>query len=223
MKAMAFETIDALNQAAVRLLREAFEAPEAAPACVLLSGGKTPRPLFDALREDPPAVSARLHIAYTDDRYVPAEAPESNYGQTRPMLTALGIAPEHVLRVPTELPLAEAAAAYDAALRRLLSQGGTIPLALLGLGADGHTCSLFSAADFKRGQEAWAIAVDRPDGMHGITVTPALLRHVERIVFLVSGPEKAARIAQLREAPDTLIAGQAVAGCKHVELWYSGG
>ncbi len=221
MKDVSFESADALNQAAITLLRNEFQAPFPAPFSVMLSGGTTPRPLFEALCTSPPTTADNLHIAYTDDRYVPAESLESNYGQSRPMLEALGLPDKRIMRVPTELPLDRAVEAYDAALRTFFAQGGVIRLALLGLGSDGHTCSLFSEADLERCGTAYAIAVQRPDGLHGISVTPALLNKVERILFLATGAEKADRIRQLRKAPQNLIAGKAVAGCKEIELWHS--
>ena len=221
MKDVSFESADALNQAAITLLRNEFQTPAAVPFSVMLSGGTTPRPIFEALCTNPPATADNLHITYTDDRYVPAESLESNYGQSRPMLEALGLPDKRIMHVPTELPLDRAVEAYDAALRSFLAQGGIIRLALLGLGSDGHTCSLFSEADLERCGTAYAIAVQRPDGLQGISVTPALLNKVERVLFLATGAEKAERITQLREAPQTLIAGKAVAGCRKIELWYS--
>jgi 6-phosphogluconolactonase/glucosamine-6-phosphate isomerase/deaminase len=189
------------------------------PSAIMLSGGSTPMPAYRAAAHAMGAHDDRLHVLFSDDRYVPADALTSNYFQTRPLLDALDLPPESLLRVRTQLPLEEAAQDYDRQLAALLSAGVHIGLGLLGLGADGHTASLFSPADLARARGRYAVAVRRPDAMAGVSVTPELLATVREPVFVVAGPDKATAVQRLVEGDPTLVAWQAVQGCERVELW----
>ena len=119
-------------------------------SAVMLAGGTTPMNAYRTLARGPLEHDDRLHVLFSDERYVPADSEGSNYFQARELLTALSLPPESLLSVPTQLPLAEAAAAYERELMQLLSSGVRIGLGLLGLGAEGHTASLFSEADLAR-------------------------------------------------------------------------
>ena len=88
-----------------------------------------------------------------------------------------------------------------------------------GLGADGHTASLFSAADLERARGQLAIAVQRPDGMSAVSVTPQLLAQIAEVVFVVAGGSKRAALAALTAQDRALTAWRAVEGCPRVELW----
>jgi len=121
--------------------------------------------------------------------------------------------------VRTELPLEQAAAEYERALGELLGSGVRIGLGLLGLGADGHTASLFGEADLERARGRLAIAVHRPDGMSAVSVTPELIARVSEPVFVVAGPDKRTAIDALVAGDLELTAWRAVQGCERVELW----
>jgi 6-phosphogluconolactonase/glucosamine-6-phosphate isomerase/deaminase len=150
---------------------------------------------------------------------VPADSEASNYFRSRPLLDALTLRPERVLRVRTELPLAQAAEDYERALGAMLGSGVRVSLGLLGLSADGHTASLFSAADLSRARGRLAIAVQRPDGMSAVSVTPALLAQVEQLLFVVVADGKRAAIRALEAHDANLTAWRAVQECPAVELW----
>lgn len=208
-----------LNAALADLLREAIAAPDTGPSAIMLSGGSTPRGAYAALAAAPVAAPPQRWITYTDERHVPEDDPESNHGQTRALLEAIGVPSERILRADTSLPLADCAARLDADYAAFFAAGGAIPLAILGLGADGHTCSLFSEADVTGCGDAFAAPVLRPAPPHRITVGPALLQRVARIVFVVAGRDKDDVVEQFRTAPSWLPAGVAVAGCARLELW----
>src|SRR5256886_2591758 len=182
-----FASRAALDAALEQRLRQAIGA--AGASAIMLSGGTTPLPAYRALARGP-LPHDRLHVLFSDDRYVPSEADASNYHQARALLDALALPASSVARVHTELPLAEAAADYERQLAALLNSGVRIGLGLLGLGADGHTASLFGAADLERARGHLAIAVQRPDGMSAVSVTPELLAHVEDPLFVVAGGGK---------------------------------
>ena len=202
-----------------RLRRCLTGGPTASAAAVMLSGGTTPLPAYRALGERRIVPSAQLRVLFSDDRYVPATSPASNYYQSQPLLQALALPAARVLRVRTELPLADAAADYAAQLNTLLTTSGGVGLGLLGLGPDGHTASLFSAADLERARGQLAIAVQRPDGMSGVSVTPQFLAQVRELLFVVAGAGKAEAIRRLIAGDPGLTAWAAVQECAAVELW----
>ena len=213
-----FASRTALESALEERLAGAIAAPSA-PA-LMLSGGSTPLPAYRALGARPGlAHQAALRVLFSDDRYVPADSPASNYHQTQPLIAALALPSGAVLRVRTELPLEDAARDYENQLAALLHSGTRIGLGLLGLGADGHTASLFSAADIDRARGHLALAVHRPDGMSAVSVTPELLARLTEPVFVVAGADKKEAVRRLLARDPGLTAWRAVAGCSRVELW----
>jgi len=214
-----FETPASLGAAVQGLLQETLGQASEPSFAVVLSGGNTPLPIFQAIAADPFPVNPKAWVTYTDDRHVPADSPDSNYGNSKPMLDALGIGDERIIRVQPDLPLEAAADAFENDLTRFLDAGGRVALALLGLGTDGHTCSLFGEEDLARCEGRLAAPVYKDTPPNRVTVSPAFLNRVERVVFMVAGPEKEEMCRALREAPDTITAGRAVAGCPRVELW----
>jgi len=186
---------------------------------VMLSGGSTPIPAYLALAARNLTPAAGLTLLFSDDRYVPSDSDQSNYHQSHALFTSLGLTPAQVLRIRTELPLPEATADSAQRLAGLLAGGRRITLGLLGMGADGHTCSLFSAADLARAQGQLAISVHRPDGRDAVSVTPTVLECVDQLIFLVAGADKQTALASLLRRADDLTAWNAVRGCKAVEIW----
>lgn len=212
-----FDSRAALDGALEECLRDALARSGA--SAVMLAGGNTPMPAYRALAQQPLRHDDRLHVLFTDERYVPSDSDKSNYHQSQALLEVLALPEESLLRVRTELPLPEAAADYERRVSALLSFGVHIELGLLGLGPDGHTCSLFSADDLKRARGRYAISVQRPDGMSAVSVTPELLATVRRPIFVVAGSGKEAALAKLTAQDVSLTAWAAVQGCTAVELW----
>ena len=204
----------------VALAERVGSALSADSACaVMLSGGKTPGPAYDMLAAHPPHPAPGLQIVYSDDRYVSSSSDASNYHLSQPLLGALALPAAQVLRVPTELPLESAAQAYEERLQALLAEKIPVRLGLLGLGADGHTASLFTSADLAAARGRLAIAVQRPDGRSGISVTPDFLASIETILFVVTGADKIAALKRLATRDSTLTAWRAVEKCRRVEVW----
>ncbi len=214
-----FATPAAFNAALVERLRRAVSAPEGDQAAVMLSGGKTPLTAYRELAQQSVQAASGLRILFSDDRYVPIASESSNFHQSRPLLDSLALPPTSVIRVRTELPIAEAASDYERQLAALLRSGRRIGLGLLGLGADGHTASLFNTGQLEEARGHLAIAVQRPDGLQGISVTPELLSQVAELVFLVSGADKHAIVTQFLRSDSELTARRAVAACPTVHLW----
>ncbi len=218
-----FPSRDALDAALAARLEQALL--EAAPGhlAVMLSGGHTPLPAYRQLaarlgrQSDLPRQT--LHLLFSDDRYVPSSSEASNFHASQPLLEALRLPQEQVLRVRTELPLEEAALDYEHRLRQLLERGVKIGLGMLGLGADGHTASLFRGEDLHRARGRLAIAVQRPDGLAGISVTPEFLSHVTEPMFVIAGGGKQAAIEGLEREDPSIVAVAATQGCARIELW----
>lgn len=215
----AFRSSRELATAVADLLSERFTRDFGRPHAVMLSGGATPLAAYDEVAQRGRPASEEAHLLLTDERGVPDDAPESNIGHLRPLIQALELPEERVLRVRTALPLKQAAADYDRALQHFLKGGGRITLGLLGLGADGHTASLFDPADLTAGKGALAVAVKRPQGPGRVSVTPDLLKRVEALIFLAVGQDKQDVIARLLKDPESLVAGQAVREAPSVQLW----
>ena len=208
-----------LNAALVERLAKTIANGNGAASAIMLSGGKTPLPAYNELAARGPQHNNHLHILFSDDRYVPSSSDASNYHQSCELLNALALPENSLLRVRTELPLEAAAQDYERKLATLLKSGVAIKLGLLGLGPDGHTASLFDSTHLDQARGHLAIAVERPDGMSGVSVTPEFLSHVEKLVFVVAGGGKHDAIRSLMNGDPNLVAWRAVQGAKDVELW----
>ncbi len=217
LTARRFPSLEALEVALGERLAQAIAAPGA--SAIMLSGGTTPLPAYRRLAQRPPPHDERLHVVFSDERYVRSDSEASNYHRTQVLIDALQLSASAVARVRTELPLADAAADYERQLAALLDSGILIGLGLLGLGADGHTASLFTAADLERARGHLAIAVQRPDGMAAVSVTPDFLARVGEPLFVVAGSGKETAVQALLARDPDLTAWRAVHGCASVELW----
>src|SRR5688500_19953838 len=123
-----------------------------------LSGGPTALIFLPALRQANVDWS-RITLFWADERAVDIVDPESNYGlASRMLLKPLGSRAPRALRMPMDLPLGEAATKYDDELATRL-RGGALDLAILGVGEDGHVCSLFPGHPSTQGRPA------SPDGL----------------------------------------------------------
>ena len=219
MELKQYPSIPELNDSIINLLKAELAIADTAPRAVILSGGRTPIAAYERIARAPFPVAANNWIAFSDDRHVPEDSPESNYGNSKPMLHALGLLPQRVLRVHTGLPLEESARLYEADIRDFIETGGAFPLALLGIGSDGHTCSLFTEEDLRRAEGHAAIPIWHNTGPHRVSISPSVLERVDRVIFMAAGREKDAIIAQLLKSPASIVAGRAVARCPRVEIW----
>ena len=208
-----------LQSALEQRLQEVLTGPGADQPAVMLSGGSTPIPAYLELAQRRLTPAPGLTVLFSDDRYVPSDSDQSNFHQSRPLFTSLGLSAAQVLRIRTELPLQEATLDSERRLTQLLSGGRRIALGLLGLGADGHTASLFSAADLERAGGRLAISVHRPDGRDAVSVTPTVLERVDQLIFVVAGADKRTALEALLQRRADLTAWAAVRGRQSVEVW----
>ncbi|HEX6630999.1 MAG TPA: 6-phosphogluconolactonase [Gemmatimonadaceae bacterium] len=201
-------------------LRDAVAARGRAALC--LAGGSTPRALYVALAtaRQVEACWPRTSAIFGDERCVPPDDPASNYRMARESLLArVPIPPPRVHRVRGELPPGVAADAYERTLRTAFGGAqGPNPLAasalrtplvdvtLLGVGADGHTASLFPGSPALHERTRWAVAVEAPESAAGarerVTLTLPLLAAAPLVVVLAAGADKGPAVRAALEATD---------------------
>ena len=210
VKTRIFKTTETLIAETTGLLRQTL----ATPGHLMLSGGSTPYIVYNRLAASPCPVHAGRSLFLSDERMVPFDSERNNAHNLMPMLHALECE-DRFIRVDTSLPIAEAAARFEAALQPLES----IDLGFLGMGSDGHTAGFFTPEQASLKAGALTLSTDRPDGMRGISVTPALFKRIERIILLVSGESKREIINTVLTEPGTIAAGIALADHPNVELW----
>ena len=173
---------------------------------VALSGGSTPRALFVALASASWSSRVRwadVHLFWGDERCVPPDDIESNYGMARELLLDhVSLRAANVHRIRGEDDPTAAAARYERDLRDafgtptgppLATPGKRFNMVLLGLGANGHTASLFPRLRAVRERTKWVMA-ERIEAVlqWRVTLTLPILNQAAEVLFLVSGPEKAA-------------------------------
>ena len=180
-----------------------------------LSGGSTPRALFELLATERVAASVdwgRVHICWGDERAVPPNADASNYRMAREaLLDHVPIPPAQVHRIRSEEPPMIAAVDYERTLRTLFATpvgpprpvpGARFDLVLLGMGDNGHTASLFPGLQAVREAERWVVAEFVTEvRMWRITLTPVVLNAAAEVLFLVSGGDKASMLHRVLEGP----------------------
>jgi 6-phosphogluconolactonase len=170
-------------------------------ASLALAGGRTPQALYGTLTK-PPFVGSldwgRVDIFFGDERAVPPDHPDSNYGMARAtFLARVPIPPERVHRMEAERPDREQAAAdYARVLPRHLD------VLLLGMGPDGHTASLFPHSSVLQERERAVVAVVGPvPPVERLTITPPVVAAARHVVVIVTGSEKAEMVARALEGP----------------------
>jgi 6-phosphogluconolactonase len=202
-----FEDKQALAQGAAEFLCDAA-ARSAGSFVVCLSGGSTPKPIYQLLAQE----SFRSRMPWDrvqwiigDERFVRQTDPASNFGMVcDAMLSHVPAPAENIHAVPTEgLTLDEAAERYEKTLQSLY--GATtlradkplIDVCLLGLGDDGHTASLIPGQPVLEERRRWVAGVGHGRPEPRITLTYPALESSRHVVFLVSGSSKQPILSQV--------------------------
>jgi len=176
-------------------------------AYVTLSGGKTPRKLFEVLSQNPYRNSIpweKIHFFWADERCVPPDHPESNYRMAKIMLfDNVPTRTENIHRIKGELVPAIASEEYIEELKRESSGKNNWPymdFTLLGMGEDGHTASLFPGFEYANGFDKPVLVAKvtyQDQQSTRITLTPMVLNSSKNVTFLVTGGSKANLISEI--------------------------
>ncbi|HEX6262446.1 MAG TPA: 6-phosphogluconolactonase [Actinomycetota bacterium] len=154
------------------------------PRTIALAGGATPQPVYAALAEHAYPWE-EVDAFMGDERCVPLDHPESNFGKAREAL--LSKVPARAHPMPGETC---DAVAYERTLReRFGDEVPSIDLVFLGIGEDGHTASLFPGDAALDERERWVVPVDRPD-FRRLTLTLPVLNAAAAVMFLIDGETK---------------------------------
>jgi 6-phosphogluconolactonase len=171
---------------------------------VALAGGSTPRAFHQRLAGQPYRKAIdwkRVLFFWGDERCVPPTDERSNYRMAKEtLLDPLHIPAANVFRIDGEDPPARAAAAYETLLRGQFPGRKRCPrfdFCLLGMGADGHTASLFPGRPALAERRKWAVSTRSPKRDARITLTYPVFNAAGRIVFLVAGEEKSGPLAKI--------------------------
>lgn len=169
-----------------------------------LSGGSTPRMLFDLLAAEYHSKMPwrKVHFWWGDERCVPPTDPESNYKMTAAHLFSKIPAPEdQIHRIAGELDPHDAASRYSAEITAKVKMNEHLPvfdLIMLGIGDDGHTASVFPGQTniFPAGSIC-GVASHPLTGQKRVTLTLPVLNNAGRVVFLATGTSKAEPVGQI--------------------------
>lgn len=164
-------------------------------AFLAVSGGSTPAPMFLALA-DRRVDWRRVHLFFVDERCVPADHEQSNYRSTRQHFIArAGIPDEQVHRIRGEDDPQSAAAAYAGEIQSRLGPAGVFDVVHCGIGADGHTASLFPGDQNVNRPSGLCAAVLAPlKNQHRVTLLPAAITSARHLCVLADGPAKQAAV-----------------------------
>jgi 6-phosphogluconolactonase len=169
---------------------------------VALSGGTTPRLMFQKLAEQKDHDRIpwdKVYVFWGDERHVPLTDAQSNYKMAKESLLD-HVATPHVFPIPFLESADASARSYESTLRDFFKSMPRFDLCFLGLGADGHTASLFPGSAALQERTRWACA-SQPlrGGPERVTLTFPVFNHAAQICFLVAGGDKATTLKQVIE------------------------
>src|SRR5262249_9773822 len=161
-----------------------------------LSGGSTPRAVYQLLAAE---YASRIpwsasHLYFGDERCVPPDDPDSNYRMAADALIARvpGLT-DRTARIEGERDPDDAAERYEAVLHNAFVDGTAFDIALMGIGPDGHTASLFPGGPALHEHARSAVPTEAPARMnvhHRVTLTLRVLAATRSVVFLLAGADK---------------------------------
>jgi 6-phosphogluconolactonase len=172
---------------------------------VALSGGSTPRQLFMELAKPEWQKQmdwSKVFVFWGDERFVARTDAQSNQKMAREtLLDHVPVAEKNIIPVPFLATAELSAKQYEVELKKTFSNLPKIDLILLGLGADGHTASLFPGSLALTEETRWVCpSQPKAGGPERITLTYPVINNGELVCFLVTGAEKAAIVKEILEA-----------------------
>lgn len=222
MKTASIEILDdaeSVAQSMAALLIKAIDASHEPEVRIALSGGSTPKRLFEILAQPEVARKidwSRLEIFYGDDRHVPYDHADSNHKMAmETLLSKVPLPASRIYPVPVSKTAEEDAASYQNTLQKAYGSDKLQPgkplfeIVMLGLGPDGHTASLFPGQEVLDNDKDW-VGVARPTHVphERVTLTYPAIASSRLVVFLVTGASKVAMLKRLRAGDETIPAGR---------------
>ncbi len=209
-----FDSVKELSDTvAETLLGKALDTPEK-NLYIALSGGNTPRVIYQRLAEEPYRSQMpwdRIHLFWGDERCVPPQHPDSNFGMAaESFLNRISIPEENVHRIKGENRPDDEAARYEKEIRKLVPKSSSgIPRfdwIFLGLGIDGHIASLFPGSNALEEKKRICVAAVHPEsGRKRITFTLPLINSSARVSFFVTGTDKGEIVSEILKGKKTRI------------------
>jgi 6-phosphogluconolactonase len=174
-----------------------------------VSGGRTPWAMLRALGAEPLPWSA-VHVFQVDERVAPAGDPDRNLKHLcESLLSHAPLPPDQVHAMPVEAAdLVAAAARYAAALRSIAGSPPVLDLVHLGLGPDGHTASLVPGDPVLEASVADVALAGPYQGRRRMTLTYPAIDRARRVLWVVTGADKAAMLARLCAGDRSIPAGR---------------
>jgi 6-phosphogluconolactonase len=170
-----------------------------------VSGGHTPWLMLRAL-SDEQLPWEHVHVVQVDERVAPAGDPDRNFAHLRAsLLDHAPLLPEHIYAMPVEASdLDRAAEQYAAMLRDLAGSPPVLDLVHLGLGPDGHTASLVPGDPVLDITDADVAMTGAYQGRRRMTLTFPIINRSRFVLWLVTGPDKAAPLVRLRDGDQSI-------------------
>ncbi|UJZ94887.1 6-phosphogluconolactonase [Photobacterium damselae subsp. damselae] len=204
MNYRVFETPDQVVNSLAETMREMSQ--QGRPVHISLSGGSTPKLLFKTLAQAPFATSINwqnLHFWWGDERCVEPTDPESNFGEANELLFKhVALPSENIHRILGEADPEQEVVRFANEMDKVIPHKHGLPAfdwILLGMGADGHTASLFPHQTDFNDQHLAVIATHPESGQKRISKTARLLENADRITYLVLGEGKAKILKEINE------------------------
>ena len=208
------ENGEAVARSAATAFWEVIASSASDRIAVCLSGGATPKRLYEVLQEDSSRIPwDRIHWFWGDERFVPITDEHSNAGMTWRALLAYAPQPlhtAHFMALPTKAA-EQSAFLYEEELKRYYDADELDParplfdLVLMGLGEDGHTASLFPGSPALDERKRWVTSVEnagQPPFVSRVTLTFPALESTREMLFLVSGTAKRSALARVLAGED---------------------
>jgi 6-phosphogluconolactonase len=202
-----FDDLEILSQAAAKMFMDLADQAIVSQGrfSVALSGGRTPRRLYEILAGTPYHDKIHwedVHVFWSDERCLPADDPRNNSQMARQtLLNHVPIPEKQVHPILGDLPAAMAAARYESELQEFFGvQEPVFDLILLGLGENAHTASLFPHSPALDEKDRWVDEVYVAEqSMYRVTMTASFINQAKEVIFLVSGAEKAIALQSVLE------------------------
>lgn len=207
----------ALSTFAAGWIAKLISSGHGKPFRVALTGGSTPRVMYRELaaRFRNTIEWKDVEFYWIDERFVPPDDPDSNYRMAREtLLSNIPVPPQNIHPIPTDGDPDGAARAYEATLKKAYGAEKLDParplfdLVLLGLGGDGHICSLLPGSPVLEERQRWVAPVAKGRPEIRITLTYPCVQSSRMTAFLVSGAEKAEAVRGARAGDPSLPGGR---------------